>query len=168
MFSISGVTGCGPLFKDIMLLLENKKTETKFPRAEDMIKVKICPLSGNLATENCPGAMEDIFIKGSEPQELCPIHTGTDEPKDFPSAREEEFEIVFPRHNDVFKMDPVLRRPFQRIRLKTNIPEGTAIDRVDWWVGDQKIGSTSFPFSMFWDLKPGLHRIRAVAFKDNA
>ena len=165
MFNISGVTGCGPLFKDIMLLLENKNTEVKFTQAEDVIKVKICPLSGNIATEYCPGAMDDIFIEGTEPQEFCPVHTGVDEPSGFPPDGKEEFEIAFPRENDVFKMDPILRRSYQRIKLKTNVPDNTAIDRVEWWVDNQKIGDTSFPYSLFWNLDPGLHRIKAVAVK---
>jgi penicillin-binding protein 1C len=165
MFNISGVTGCGPLFKDIMLLLENKHTEVIFPGAEDMIKVKICPLSGNLATEHCPGIMEDIFIAGTEPREFCPTHTGTKDPESFPSDCRDEFEIVFPRNNDVFKMDPILRRSFQRIKLKTNVSSGTVIDRVEWWVDSRKIGDVSSPFSLFWNLKPGIHTIEAVAFK---
>jgi penicillin-binding protein 1C len=165
MFNISGVTGCGPLFKDIMLLLENKNAEVIFPRAEDLIKVKICPLSGNLATAHCPGTMEDIFIKGTEPQAFCPIHTGADEPKGFLAVEKEEFEIAFPQDNDVFKLDPILRRSFQKIKLKTNVPDQTAIDRVEWWIDSQKIGDASFPFSLFWNLDPGLHRIKAVAFE---
>jgi penicillin-binding protein 1C len=165
MFSISGVTGCGPLFKDIMLLLENKNAEVKFPRAVDVIKVKICPLSGNLATAYCPGAMEDVFIEGTEPQALCPIHTGADQSKGFPPDGKEEFEVVFPQDNDVFKLDPILRRSFQRIKLKINVPGETAIDRVEWWVNSTKIGDTALPFSIFWNLEPGLHRIEAIAFK---
>ncbi len=165
MFNISGVTGCGPLFKDIMLLLENKNWEAKFPRAENLIIVKICPLSGNLATEYCPGAMEDIFIEGTEPREFCPVHTGTENPAIFPPESEEDFEIAFPQNNDVFKMDPILRRAFQRIKLKTNLPDERAIDSVEWWVDNTKIGEASYPFSLFWNLDPGLHSIKAVAFK---
>jgi penicillin-binding protein 1C len=164
MFNISGVTGCGLLFKDIMLLLESKNTETLFPQTDDLIKVKICPLSGCLATRHCPGAMEDIFIPGTEPQEFCPIHTGTEETRASVSDSREAFQIAFPRHNDVFKLDPILRRSFQRIKLKTNVPEGMAVARVEWWVDDRKIGGASSPFTLFWDLKPGLHRIEAVAF----
>jgi penicillin-binding protein 1C len=165
MFNISGVTGCGPLFKDIMLLLENRDWDSKFPRVEDVIKVKICPLSGNLATEYCPGDMEDFFIQGTEPQEFCPVHTGTENPVHIQPHLEEEFEIAFPQNNDVFKMDPILRRSFQKIKFKTNMPDETAIDRVEWWVNNTKIGDASLPFSIFWSLKPGLHRITAVAFK---
>jgi penicillin-binding protein 1C len=164
MFNISGVTGCGPLFKDIMLLLGKKNWDMKFPRAENVIKLNICPQSGNRATEYCPGAMEDVFIAGTEPQESCPIHTKTEPSPSFPPGSEAEFKITFPQNNDVFKLDPVLRRPFQRIKFKTRVPAETAIDRVTWWVGNRQIGTASFPFSVFWDLEPGIHTIRSVAF----
>jgi penicillin-binding protein 1C len=167
MFNISGVTGCGPLFKDIMLLLENNNAEVKFTRADDVIKVKICPLSGNLATEHCPGAMEDIFIEGTEPQAYCPVHTKTDEPKGFLPDGKEEFEIAFPQDKDVFKMDPILRRTFQRIKLKTSVPDEMTIDRVEWWIDNKKVGDASSPYSFYWNLKPGLHRIKAVAVRGN-
>lgn len=163
MFSISGVTGCGPLFKDIMLLLESKNKDVSFPQAGRVIKASICPLSGKRATENCPGAMDDVFIEGTEPQEFCPIHAGTDDASAYSHGIEEKFQIAFPRDNDVFKIDPVLRRSFQRIKLKPDIPGGEYIERVEWWVDRRKIGSPSSPFSLFWDLKPGIHKIEAVA-----
>jgi len=163
MHNISGVTGCGPLFKDIMLLLENKNFSIPFAKAGDVVKAKICPFSGNLATEHCPGAMEDIFIQGTEPREYCPVHTGEDRLKDLPSIRARAFAIAFPQDRDVFKMDPILRPSFQRIKLKATIPGEMAIDRVEWWVGNQKIGEASFPYSLYWNMKPGLHRIKAVA-----
>ena len=163
MHNISGVTGCGPLFKDIMLLLEEKSASHLFAKARDVVKVKICPLSGNLATEYCPGAMEDIFIQGTEPQEDCPVHTGEGKSRGFPSFRAKAFGIAFPRDKDVFKVDPILRSAFQRIRLKADIPDEMVIDRVEWWDGSQKIGDAAFPFSLYWNMKPGLHQITAVA-----
>ena len=165
MFNISGVTGCGPLFKDIMLLLENKNSAIKFAKARDVIKVKICPLSGDLATEQCPGAMEDIFIHGTEPKRYCPVHTGQDGLESLPRFRREEFKIAFPRDRDVFKMDPILRPSFQQVKLKAAIPDEMAVDRVEWWIDNKKIGDASFPFSLYWSLKPGHHRIKAVAIK---
>jgi penicillin-binding protein 1C len=166
MHNISGVTGCGPLFKDIMLLLENKNSSIPFAKAGNVVKVKICPLSGNLATKHCPGAMEDIFILGTEPREYCTVHKAEDRMKGFPAFRDKAFEIAFPRDRDVFKMDPILRPSFQRIKLKATIPDEMDIDRVEWWIGNQKIGEASYPFSLYWDMKPGLHQIKAIAIAD--
>lgn len=164
MFHISGVTGCGPLFKDIMLFLTHDSTEVPFPKMGNVIRASICPLSGKLATDSCPGAMDDYFIPGTEPQDFCPIHAGPDESKAFLPDSNEEFQIAFPCNNDVFKFDPILRRSFQRIKLKTNISSRTDIERVEWWVDDRKIGEAPPPFGLFWDLRCGVHRIEAIAF----
>jgi membrane peptidoglycan carboxypeptidase len=36
--------------------------------------VRICPLSGQLATDACDGAYIEHFTHGAEPGELCPLH----------------------------------------------------------------------------------------------
>jgi penicillin-binding protein 1C len=165
MYNISGVTGCGPLFKDIMLLLENKKSEVEFTQAEKVMKHKICPLSGKLATEHCPGTIEDIFIEGTEPKEYCSIHTASNMPKDSLTFRPKVFKIAFPKDRDVFKMDPILRQEYQRIKLKASIPRDMEVDRVEWRVNDHKIGDPSYPFSLYWSLRRGIHTIKAIAIK---
>jgi penicillin-binding protein 1C len=166
MFNISGVTGCGPLFKDIMLLLENKNSDIKFAEAKDVMKAKICPLSGKLATEFCPGAMEEIFITGTELQEYCQVHTADESAKDLIAFREDEFRIVFPQDRDMFKLDPVLRQEFQRIKLEAVIPTDMEIDSVEWWINDQKIADSAYPFAVYWHLKPGQHTIGAIAVRE--
>jgi penicillin-binding protein 1C len=167
MHNISGVTGCGPLFKDIMLLLENKKSGIKFAKADKVMKHKICPLSGNLATEHCPGTIEDIFIEGTEPKEYCHFHTASQMPKDLLTFQVKEFKIAFPKDRDVFKMDPILRQEYQRITLKASIPKDMEVDRVEWRVNDHKIGDSSYPFCLYWNLRPGIHTIKAIAIEGN-
>ena len=163
MHNISGVTGCGPLFKDIMLLLENGNPEAEFIEAEDVTRIKICPFSGRLATVHCPGAMEEIFIVGTEPRQYCQVHTGEGRLEVSSEFRADEFKIAFPHDHDTFKMDPVLRTEFQRIKLKASIPAGMEISKVEWWVDDRKIGESAYPFAVYWHLKPGSHTIRATA-----
>jgi membrane carboxypeptidase/penicillin-binding protein PbpC len=164
MHNISGVSGCGPLFKDIMLLMENKKPEIRFAEVEDVTKVKICPLSGRLATEHCPGAMDEIFVEGTEPSELCQVHTGDGRRGASSELRGmDEFAIAFPHDGDTFKMDPVLRADFQRIKFKATIPAHMNINEVEWWVDDRKIGVSAYPYAVYWHLKPGNYTIRATA-----
>ncbi len=166
MHNISGVTGCGPLFKDIMLLLENRSAGVKFAEIRDVIKAKICPLSGKLATEHCGGAMEDVFIKGTEPHEYCQIHTADETSKEKLAFARDEFRITFPQDRDVFKIDPVLRPEYQRIKFKSSASREMDIDCVEWWVNDRKIGENSYPYFQYWNLQPGHFMIEAIAVKD--
>ena len=161
------MTGCGPLFKDIMLLLENRNIGVKFAESRDVSKVKICPLSGKLATKHCPGAMEDVFIKGTEPHEFCPLHTADETSINKLSFGTDAFGITFPQDRDVFKIDPVLRPEFQRIKLKSSAPGEIKIDRVEWRVNGRKIGEPSYPFSQHWNLQPGRFIIEAIAVQND-
>lgn len=167
MHNISGVTGSGPLFKDIMLLLENKSTGVKFDETRNVTRAKICPLSGKLAIEQCPGAVEDFFIKGTEPHEYCHIHAAAETSRNKLAFGKDGFRIAFPQDRDVFKIDPVLRPEFQRIKFKSSAPEEMEIDRVEWLVNGRKIGEISYPFSLYWDLQPGRFMIEAIAVKSN-
>ncbi len=73
MRNVSGVSGAGPLFRDIMLLLDKreKKTISNFTIPEGLIEVYICPQSEMLVSSSCPGKIKEIFIEGTEPKEVC-------------------------------------------------------------------------------------------------
>ncbi|MCD6471742.1 penicillin-binding protein 1C [Candidatus Aerophobetes bacterium] len=73
MRNVSGVSGAGPLFRDIMLLLEkrDKGRNFNFTIPEGLTEVYICPQSGMLVSSSCPGKIKEIFIKGTEPKEVC-------------------------------------------------------------------------------------------------
>lgn len=172
MQNVSGITGCGPLFKDIMLFLEKKKSGGAFKEPEKLIWAKICPLSGKLPTASCPGIIEEIFIEGTEPQDSCFFHQkiGTVYNKDklrqlMEKPLEEMIAISFPVNGDIFKIDPILRKKYQTIKFKAHVPEEMGVDKIEWWLNNQKIGVSEYPFSLSWNLKPGFHTIRASARK---
>jgi penicillin-binding protein 1C len=166
MHNVSGITGCGPLFRDVMLLLHRQAGWRDFARPEGISRAAVCPMSGELAGENCPGSIEEIFIRGTEPTSLCPLHgrrrtveTAALRVMNSPSAR---FGISFPQDGDVFKLDPVLRPEHQRILLKVVPPPGAGASKVEWWVNGRKAGEAGYPYSLFWSLRPGAFTIKAT------
>ncbi len=46
-----------------------------FPPPEGAVAVDICPLSGRLASADCPHRKSEWFLPGSAPTESCPFHT---------------------------------------------------------------------------------------------
>jgi len=75
MANVSGITGSGPLFHDIMLLLHSSPQKwLDFDRPEGLVKVSICPESGELASSRCPGSIEEIFIEETQPRNYCSLH----------------------------------------------------------------------------------------------
>ncbi len=69
MRGTSGVTGAGPLFHDVVALLEDERTVPSFARPPGITDVDVCALSGKLPTPACTGVLREHFIAGTEPVE---------------------------------------------------------------------------------------------------
>jgi 1A family penicillin-binding protein len=69
----SGITGASPIWHNIMatVLEENKEKNTNFIAPDNLIKVSVCTLTGNLTCKECPFVREEYFIKGKEPKFSC-------------------------------------------------------------------------------------------------
>ncbi|HIE27252.1 TPA: penicillin-binding protein 1C [Candidatus Poribacteria bacterium] len=78
MQKVSGVSGAGPLFAEIMIALySNKKLPSKFTMPQGLIKVPVCSLSGKRPNQNCPSVIEEIIPTRDLPsyeKESCQIH----------------------------------------------------------------------------------------------
>jgi penicillin-binding protein 1C len=167
MESVSGMTGAGPLFRDIMLLVAEGKYE-EFKEPGHIIRKAICPLSGALPSSRCPSAMEEIFIEGTEPKTVCPLTHEKENARETlelrsPKLAKNRLWITFPRDGDIFKIDPVLRRDFQAVELKALISGSIEVRSVEWWINDRKIGDSGFPYACSWKLAPGTYSIKARA-----
>ncbi len=170
MHNVSGITGAGPLFRDIMLLLNRKEDWTGFAEPDGISRVPVCPQSGLLPDEFCPGSVEEVFIRGTEPGESCGLHRSGSQviltASSLDTLRGAGFEVAFPADGDIFKLDPVLRPEHQRILLKATLPQGGNPERVEWWINGRKAGEAAHPYSMFWNLRPGSFTIKAAAVRN--
>ncbi len=172
MENVSGITGCGPLFRDIMLFLGKDGSGGRFVEPEGLVQVKICPLTGKRPTSSCPGIMEEIFIRGTEPHEFCNIH-----PRDKIISAEQgiiiqpekylQVNINFPADGDIFKIDPVLPREYQSIRLSASVAPDMEVKKIEWWINEELAGISTFPFSFSWQLEPGSYIIKAKVKEGN-
>jgi penicillin-binding protein 1C len=174
MHNVSGISGSGPIFRDIMLLLHPKEDTAGFPEPEGIVRADICPLSGLKPTASCPGVVAEVFVEGTEPRELCGYHHRGAEAvitADEVGGRTapSRFEIAFPRAGDIFKLDPILRKEYQRIKLRAAVPRTAGISRVEWWVNGDKVGEAEPPsFSLFWNLRPGSYTIKAKTVRNGS
>jgi membrane carboxypeptidase/penicillin-binding protein len=57
--------------------------DVDWKRPEDVIDRQIDPQSGMLATPYCPQTKDEIFVAGTEPTSVCPLHAGSGEPSPF-------------------------------------------------------------------------------------
>jgi penicillin-binding protein 1C len=74
MYSVSGISGAGPIFRDIMLALEVKNKNYEFPFPQGLERKTVCSRSGKLPNKYCSERMEEIYIKGTSPKKACDIH----------------------------------------------------------------------------------------------
>jgi penicillin-binding protein 1C len=71
----SGVTGAGPLFRDVLLAAMRKRDPQPLLVPNDLRSVSICPLSGARVGPNCPHQTREWFRSGSAPPTQCSMHT---------------------------------------------------------------------------------------------
>ncbi len=189
MRGISGVTGCGPLFHDVMLAAHAESAPGPFPEPPGIVRRTICPASGELARPDCPGAMAEVFAEGAEPATRCgmdhrPAETlpgaavraeWTEEVRFQPPPAEDRrsrparkvspfkdiaaVSILSPSDGSIYKLDPVLRAEFQAVRLKARAPEGAG--EIEWRVDGRSLGRAALGASLSWRLSPGSHTIEA-------
>ncbi len=66
----SGITGASPIWRYIMDAIFKDQTPPPFTPPDNLVKVKICTLTGSLACNGCP-TKEEYFTRGTEPQTAC-------------------------------------------------------------------------------------------------
>lgn len=74
MHEVSGITGAGVLFRDIMLLLHRDAWPEPFPVPPGIVEKVICARSGEMPGPYCPGTVRELFIAGTEPTRVCSVH----------------------------------------------------------------------------------------------
>jgi penicillin-binding protein 1C len=78
MHNVSGITGAGPLWADVMLAATTargvEEPSGELPRPEGIVTSRICPLSGELVGPHCAAGIEELFVAGLEPKRSCTMH----------------------------------------------------------------------------------------------
>lgn len=67
----SGVTGASPIWNKIMRTQLDDAHPHVFSIPSNLIKVKICAMTGTLPCAGCPNVTEEIFVAGTEPTQAC-------------------------------------------------------------------------------------------------
>ena len=73
MHNVSGITGAGPLWAEVMTSAMNGRVSA-FTRPGGIVGRRICPLSGKLPGPFCGATNEELFLAGSEPRAACDFH----------------------------------------------------------------------------------------------
>ena len=68
MEHISGVSGAGPIWHDLMEKIHQTLPVHPFVEPPGMVRVEVCATSGLLPTPYCPERVKELFIAGTEPK----------------------------------------------------------------------------------------------------
>lgn len=74
-----GFTGgavCAPIWERFMRSALSGKPVVDFPKPESVVSVSIDPMTGFLATPDCPEQREEFYLPGTQPVDYCPMHGG--------------------------------------------------------------------------------------------
>jgi membrane carboxypeptidase/penicillin-binding protein len=66
----SGITGASPIWNHTISPLLDSNHPNTFAPPGDIVKVKVCSLTGTLECNGCPST-EEYFIPGTEPKNHC-------------------------------------------------------------------------------------------------
>jgi penicillin-binding protein 1C len=191
MRRVSGVSGAGPIFSDVMIFLHSApygQVPDDFIVPDHLIRRTVCARSGDLPTQFCVKTIDEWFVEGKAPSAPCNIHRvyeifppeyaswaaneGLPAPPanarlvSRPLMREEHGKhlmIVSPNSGDYFKLDPVLRPEYQIITIAGFIP--STVSHVTLAVN----GKEECPFDehgVEWKLRKGIFRFQLWGYKE--
>ena len=73
MMGVSGVSGAGPLFRDVMIMLEGDRAPGA-AHTDGLASVRVCALSGMRAGRDCPQSIDELFHPKHTVTETCRMH----------------------------------------------------------------------------------------------
>ena len=183
MDGVSGVSGAGPLLHRAVLLTADRYPPGVLPtpREAGTVPVRICRLSGLLATDRCLGMIEWVQ-PDQAPTRVCDWHAGdgvrvppeyaewagqeaarmsateagaaTSSAPAGPAPAAEPFRIISPRDGDRYQVPPGVDPRYATIALRAG---GSGTGAVRWFVDGRAVPPGR------WTLRPGVHVVRALA-----
>ncbi len=152
MHGVSGVTGAGQIFYDVMMLVHEHSTPLDFSVPDGLVQVNVCPVSGLLPNPNCGKTIKEWFIQGKEPKERCTIHQAFRVTTESGLAVNRVY-IIFPPEYDAWIHEERIPRPPAGAISIANAQFGIAKDELR--IG----GSVASNPNLFPSENEGMHKI---------
>jgi len=165
MAGISGVTGAGPLWRQVMILVHQNHPGNLPPLPPLLQRHTVCSLSGALPAlhGSCP-TIEEYFAPGTEPKEVCPLHGPRQAAGNATPRVETPLTLLVPAPEAVYALDPDVPPDLQVLALKALAPgpvTGSA-----WKINGQAVPQASNPLEARLKLIPGRHTLELAAWGD--
>ena len=182
MVDVSGVEGAGPIWHDAMLAAALSHPMRAFARPDGIVEAKVCAPTGLLPGPWCPSPALERFVAGTPPTAIEHYYTRgangdllIDPPLEArawardaglalandPRATPAALRIVTPAKGTVFHRAPELGTA-QLVLRAASVP---GVVRLAFDIDGVAVGEASgADASVAWDLAPGAHALRALAY----
>lgn len=74
MLGVSGVSGAGPIWRDVMEMAHKGLPAARFRQPDGLVRAEVCIDSGLLPTQWCSRRRSELFIAGTEPTEFDTVY----------------------------------------------------------------------------------------------
>jgi membrane carboxypeptidase/penicillin-binding protein len=74
MLGVSGVSGAGPIWRDVMEMAHKGLPAARFGQPNGLVRAEVCIDSGLLPTQWCTRRRSELFIAGTEPVEFDTVY----------------------------------------------------------------------------------------------
>lgn len=130
MQQVSGISGAGPIFHQVMDVINNHQNKT-FNQLTKLVSTKICLPSGLLPQPLCNHTSDEYFLAGTEPKTTDTwyqedgLHLPTELSywqQRFATKSNSSLAITTPHDQDVFQLDPEIPTTSQKIKCSIYAP----------------------------------------------
>ncbi|UCF64823.1 MAG: penicillin-binding protein 1C, partial [bacterium] len=175
MLKVSGVSGAGPIFANIMYqLYRDREWPESFTMPPGIIRVTICPLSGKKPNSYCPSHMEEYIPERDYPSYLkgqCDMHLKsgaarkTVMPAEFKAWAEplgyetrspdnqDVFQIIHPKDGTVYHRLPNLALEYQSLNIEADCQDPEV--SIDWYLNGEFLRTTRGKHGFLWQIRQG-------------
>ena len=171
MGRVSGITGAGPLWRQVMRLAAEYEPPQPFAAPLGVARIRLCAETNLRASEYCPNQRSEWFMDGHQPTGYClrhglePAAPGSKTPVRA-AGTTKKIQILSPKTGERYMFDPGIEPEFQNMALQAAVPP--RVDTVAWFVNGQEIRRLILadkPLApVFWPVSRGRLDLKVVGF----
>ena len=173
MADVSGISGAGPIWRQVMEAAHEGRPRSDFDRPDGVVSAAICPLSGMAAGPDCDGSHKEWFLEERAPEASCDWHRpdGLSAPSPYgdwavrsglPLSREHSaggLAVRSPADGTSWYLDSRQSPADQAIPLRASAGRG---GEARWFVDGVEIARGEAGAPQRWVPTPGEHRIEVA------
>ena len=132
MLGVSGVSGAGPIWRDVMEMAHKGLPRRRFQQPDGLVRAEVCIDSGLLPTQWCSRRRSELFIAGTEPVDFDAVYRplavdrcrgGLAGPQTTPECSEQRVLRIYPAELREWALAQGIEQPVDVMRETWNVTD---------------------------------------------